>query len=112
MAAKKGARRFFILIKAKTDTVEFTPETNNITELRGLVGGFIRHLTEQESGFSVLCDEHALFKREIPPMNNIASWFYEQTLWGDVILCKHDGCKCVGWTKEECEKICKDYSLC
>lgn len=109
--AAKNANRFFIHVKAETDTVEFTPETNSLSELQGLVGGCIQQLTERESGFVILCDEEAKLKGEVP-FNNIASWFYEETLLGDVVLCKCDNGEYVGWTKEECEKVCKDYSLC
>lgn len=113
MAAKKNANRFFIHIKAETDTVEFTPETNSLSELQCLVGGFIQQLTERESGLVILCDEEARLKDEVP-FNNIASWFYEETLLGDVVICKCDynNGEYVGWTKEECKKVCNDYSLC
>lgn len=106
MASK---RRFFIHLKSD-DKVEYVPETNEIAELQNLVGGYVQRVFEQETGYALLVDEDAKCKVQLPPMNRIASWFYEETtLFGDVVVCKEEGGEFRGWTREECDEICRTY---
>lgn len=106
--SKRSKKRFFVLLKAE-GSAELVPETNNIFKLKELVGGFVERGCDYKTGLCGLWDEEANLKAEKPPFNESASNFFDRTLLGDVVVCKEDGVKFVGWTEEEANDMIKKW---